>query len=119
MKWVHKHIKPSPTLSVPSSLDVLSSKKGDCNEFTCLFTALARASGIPTRMIAGVVYLEGSFYYHAWPEVFVERWIGMDPTLGQEVADATHIAFLEGGVKEQVGLIDYIGKIKIEVLEYK
>jgi transglutaminase-like putative cysteine protease len=51
--WVYKNIEKVPTITIPMATDVLKTKKGDCNEHTILFTALARASGIPAK-IAGV-----------------------------------------------------------------
>ena len=32
----------------------------------------ARAAGLPARVAAGLVHVHDAFYYHAWPEVFVE-----------------------------------------------
>jgi len=119
LRWVYGNLKKTPTLSIPSALDVLTTSEGDCNEHTVLFTALARSIGIPAKMVAGLVYLDGAFYYHAWPKVYVGEWISMDPTLGQDIADATHIPLVEGGVKEQLGLVKIIGELKIEVMEYK
>ena len=54
---------------------------GDCNEHTVLFVALARALGLPARTAVGLVYLDGSFYYHAWPEVWLGEWVAVDPDL--------------------------------------
>ncbi|OIO32622.1 MAG: hypothetical protein AUJ70_05140 [Candidatus Omnitrophica bacterium CG1_02_40_15] len=119
LKWIHSNIRKVPTLSIPSALDVLVSREGDCNEHTVLFTALTRSLGIPTKMVAGLIYMEGSFYYHAWPKVYVGKWINVDPTLGQEMSDATHIPLVEGGIKEQIELIKIISDLKIEVLDYK
>lgn len=119
LTWVYNNIRKTPTLSIPSSLDVLATREGDCNEHTVLFTALCRSIGIPVKMIAGLVYLENAFYYHAWAKVYVGRWINMDPTLGQEIADATHIPLIEGGIKEQIELLRIIPELKIEVIEYK
>jgi hypothetical protein len=119
LDWVYDNIKKVPTLSVPSSVDVLRTMQGDCNEHTVLYTALTRSIGIPTKMVAGLVYLESSFYYHAWPKVYVGEWINMDPTLGQDIADATHIPLLEGGLKEQLELVKIIGNFKIKILEYR
>ena len=31
----------------------------------------------------GLVHIRGSFYYHAWPEVWLGEWVAVDPTLGQ------------------------------------
>jgi hypothetical protein len=66
-EWVYSAIVKKPVVSIPSALEVLNQREGDCNEHTALYTALARAVGIPTRMAAGIVYMENGFYYHAWP----------------------------------------------------
>lgn len=117
--WVYENIEKTPVPTIPSALDVLQTREGDCNEHTVLFTALARAIGIPTRIAVGVVWSEEleAFYYHAWPEVFVNEWIPMDPTLGQPVADATHIKMLEGDIQRWPKLIAFLGRTTIEILE--
>ncbi|MDD5217855.1 MAG: transglutaminase-like domain-containing protein [Candidatus Omnitrophica bacterium] len=117
LQWLRITIQPSYTMSVPSGLDVLRKKQGDCNEITILFTALARSLGIPTKMIAGIVYLDGKFYYHAWPEIYAGGWIAMDPTLGMDVADATHIGLIEGDLNQQLKLMSVLGKIKLKILK--
>jgi hypothetical protein len=117
-EWVFSNIQKKPTLNLPSALEVLRTKTGDCNEHAVLFTALARSAGIPTRMCAGIVYAKGSFYYHAWVEVFLNRWISLDPTMNQFPADVTHIKFIEGDLESQLTLLRIVGKLGIEVLEY-
>ncbi|HQE84349.1 MAG TPA: transglutaminase-like domain-containing protein, partial [Candidatus Hydrogenedentes bacterium] len=106
-------------LSIPSALEVLKSRVGDCNEHTVLFAALARSVDIPTRIALGVVWSEelDGFYYHAWPEVFVGEWLWMDPTLGQTVADATHVKLLTGDIERWPRLLPFLGKLRIEVTE--
>lgn len=117
-EWVHQNVQPSPTVALPQAVEVLNTKKGDCNEYTVLYTALARAAGIPAKMIAGLVYQNGRFFYHAWPEVFVNgEWAGMDPTFGQAPVDATHIPLIEGDLEQQVALSSQIGRIKIVIIE--
>jgi Transglutaminase-like superfamily len=118
-EWVFSRLDKEPVVSIPSALEVLEQKRGDCNEHTVLFTALARAAAIPTRIAIGVVWsdeLEG-FYYHAWPEVHVGDWIPVDPTLGQPVADATHVKLLSGGIETWPRLLPFLGKLEIEVLD--
>lgn len=117
--WVYKNIKKQPTLSIPSAIEVLKTRQGDCNEHTVLFTALARSLGIPAKISVGVVYLKGYFFYHAWPEVFIGRWISLDPTLGEDIASATHIKFAEGGIEAEIAVAALIGRLKIEVLSYE
>ncbi len=115
--WVHKNVRKEMTVSLPSALDVLNNMSGDCNEHTYLFTALARAAGIPAKIKIGLAYHEGSFYYHAWPAVYLKGWIEMDPTWGQEYVDATHLAFVEGELADQLSIIKLFGQLKIEVIE--
>jgi transglutaminase-like putative cysteine protease len=114
-QWVFDNVRKKITFSLPSAVEVLDSREGDCNEHTTLYVALARAAGVPSKIAIGLVYHKGSFYYHAWPEVYVGEWIAMDPTFGQPVADATHIKLLEGELDQQAKLMRAIGKIKLSV----
>jgi hypothetical protein len=116
--WVYQNLEKIAVLSVPSALEVLRTREGDCNEHTILFTALARAAGVPTRVAIGLVWSEEleAFGYHAWPEVYVGRWIPMDPTFGQPLADATHIKLLDGSIDRWAQLLPYLGQLQIEVL---
>jgi hypothetical protein len=113
--WVYNNLGKVATLSIPNALDVLETRKGDCNEHSTLFAALARAAGIPTKIVLGVVFLEEKFYYHAWDEVFVGSWIAVDPTLGQVPADASHIKFIEGDLSKTFEIIKVVGNIKLEI----
>jgi hypothetical protein len=117
--WVYKNIEKVPSISIPVSTEVLRTKKGDCNEHSVLFTALARAAGIPTKISLGLVYKDGSFYYHVWPEIFTAQWIAVDPTLGQFPADAAHIRLFTGDLDKQTQILSVLGKIKLEGLEYR
>lgn len=88
-----------------------------CLEFTDLFIALARASGIPARSVEGYAYTQNSKLkplslikdiLHAWPEYYDENnntWIMVDPTWGYTTKgsdylnslDLQHIAFIKKG----------------------
>src|SRR4029077_11224122 len=115
--WVYNKIAKEPTVSIPNALEVLQSKKGDCNEHTVLFNALARAAGIPAKTVVGVVYLRGAFYYHAWSEVWLGDWTSLHTVRDQFPADVTHVKFLEGEIDRQIDILQLIGKLKIHVLE--
>jgi hypothetical protein len=98
------------------------SKSGNCQTHARLYTALARAAGIPTRFVSGLVYLEGKgFLYHSWAESFISgRWISIDPTYNQLPSDPTHLKLLEGHLPEDLApIITIIGRIKINILETK
>ncbi len=122
--WVDRNVVSAPTASLPSALDVLRERVGDCNEHTYLFVGLARALGIPARIHVGLLYTDGDlapapgFYYHAWPAVHLgDTWYEMDPTLSQEIADATHITLLTGELQQQMQLLSVMGQIRAEVVE--
>src|SRR3989304_5352976 len=117
-KWVYDYLDKKP-VDTFSAVDALKSKEGECQSPSNLFAALSRASGIPTKIVAGIVYSEdyNGFLYHAWPEVYMGEWIALDPTLGEDEVDATHIKLVEGGWEEQLKLLHYIGKVGIEIIE--
>ncbi len=117
--WVYNNIEKRPVVSIPSAKDVLKMRAGDCNEHTTLFVAIARAAKIPSRINVGIVYLGSRFFYHAWPEVYVGRWVAVDPTLNQFPADATHIRFVTGDLDKQMEIMKIINRLRIEVIEYK
>jgi hypothetical protein len=114
--WVFTNLKKEITVSVPNALEVLRTRKGDCNEHTQLYTALARGLGIPTRIASGLAFVNGKFYYHEWPEVYINDWVAVDPTFGQFPADASHLRFVIGGLAKQTELLRLMGTLKISVL---
>jgi len=115
-RWVHQTLTKQLTIGIPSAVDILATPTGDCHEHTILFTALARSLGIPTRMVAGLVYQYGQFFYHAWPEVWLGEWIPTDPTLGQLIADATHIGLIEAENESLISLGQFVGRLRLSVL---
>lgn len=118
LAWVYVKVNKRPVMSVPSAREVLKTRAGDCNEHAVLLTALLRASGIPARLCVGLVYAKGKFYYHAWTEGWVGKWISMDATLNQMPVDATHITLARGGLENQTAIIALMGKLNVKVLDY-
>ena len=122
-RHVNALLEKKPTVSLPSALDVLRTRVGDCNEHTALFVALARAAGLPARIDVGLVSVRSAFYYHAWPEVYIaegkERgfWLPVDPTLNQFPADATHVRLARGGLDKQAAILPLIGRVKMTILD--
>jgi transglutaminase-like putative cysteine protease len=116
-------LEKKPTVSLPSALEVLRTGVGDCNEHTVLYVAMARALKVPARIAVGLVYLRGGFYYHAWPEVYVQEssgrglWLPVDPTLDQFPADTTHIRLARGGLDRQAAILPAIGHAKMRIME--
>lgn len=84
-----------------SSEHCLSTKTGNCTDFHSLWAALARAAGIPTRIVYGSIFkpsLDGQdkdASYHCWPEFYASGlgWISHDVAVadifrGQYALDA-------------------------------
>lgn len=115
--WVHRNIEKRPVLSLPDALSTLKNRVGDCNEHAVLFAALARAAGIPCRLEAGLVYLKGRFYYHAWNLVYLGRWITADALFGQVPADVSHIRLVTGSPQQQLDLMGFIGRLQLRVIK--
>ncbi|MBN1829450.1 MAG: transglutaminase domain-containing protein [Deltaproteobacteria bacterium] len=119
-EWVHKSIKKRPVLSVPNALETLKNRIGDCNEHAVLLAALARAAGLPAEVEAGIVYMRGRFFYHAWNVIYLKDrggWVTADAVLGQLPADVSHIRFVRGEADRQIDLIGLIGRVKLDILE--
>ena len=66
--------------------DVLELKAGVCQDFAHLFSAVARAMGVPARYVSGYIHTPGgggaSSASHAWAEAWVpgRGWVGYDAT---------------------------------------
>jgi hypothetical protein len=67
----------------------LTDRKGYCEQFAATMALMARAVGIPSRVIvgftAGTKQSDGSWSVtphqaHAWPELFIGQWVRFEPT---------------------------------------
>ena len=122
-RFVNSTVQKKPTVSLPSAREVLRTRIGDCNEHTALFVAMSRAIGIPARIAVGLAFVHGAFYYHAWPEVYIDEgpargfWLPVDPTFNQFPADATHFRLARGGLDKQTAIIPLIGRVKMTLVD--
>ncbi|MFQ3549632.1 MAG: transglutaminase-like domain-containing protein [Armatimonadota bacterium] len=119
-EWLFKNIETKTDIGITrSALDVLRSKVGVCRDHAILFAAFARAAGVPTKVVSGLIYTNSGFYYHAWAECFDGRWIPFDSTLNSDFVDATHIKLAEGDATSMFSLSRVIGNLKVNVLHYE
>lgn len=84
-----------------SALEVLRSRAGDCKAHAVLLATLARAQGIPARVVTGMVYADHYadsthvFVPHAWVQAWVNgRWRSYDAVFGR--FDSGHVALDSG-----------------------
>ncbi len=104
-----------------SAVEILRTRKGGSQAHTLLYAAMARALKIPTRIVGGLVYVEGAgFLYHSWAESYLDGWIAIDPTFNQVGVDATHIKLVEGPSWTSLfPLGKVVGKIRASILDYE
>jgi hypothetical protein len=126
--YVHDAIRPDPSISnLRTAADIRRDPRGVCRDYTLLYTTIARAAGLPTKQCVGIAYAGGTFYGHAWPEVWVgtdsatgaDRWIALEPTWGAPFADATHIKLAEGELSDFFKVAADLGEYQIKILEAK
>lgn len=98
--WVRGHLEYAGYVADDmGALDALIRRRGDCTEYAYLAVALARANGIPARMVGGYV-AERSIApraeeYHNWAEVYVDgAWRLLDAQKGHWLVPAEqYVAF--------------------------
>jgi hypothetical protein len=117
LAWVTENVEREPSLTIPSARDVLRSRRGDCNEHAVLVAALVRAAGVPARVVAGIAYANDGFYYHAWNEVWLDRWVSVDAVFDQMPADATHVKLIEGGPEKHARIAEVVGRLALVRVE--
>jgi len=118
--WVFRNLDKSFLAAIPNAVDVLNKKSGDCKAHSVLLVALARSLGLPARTVSGLVAMEdGLFYYHQWAELYTGEWTPADPVFGQIPVDAGHVELSRSGPAQQLKLLNLIGQLRIEVLEWE
>jgi transglutaminase-like putative cysteine protease len=115
-RWVADSIGHEAAVMPPSAVGTLRVRRGDANEHAQLFVALARAAGIPARTVSGLLLIDGRFYYHAWAEVMLHDWVGVDPTTGDLPVDASHVRLLVGGLAAQQELTRLSSGLDVTIL---
>lgn len=118
-RWVAATIEEE-AVDPPSPLDTLASRRGDSPARARLYCTLARAVGIPTRLVAGLASFPGKgFFFHSWAEsAAAGKWLPADPTTGQAPADVTHVKLAEGEEPETMASLGrLVGRIGIQVLD--
>jgi transglutaminase-like putative cysteine protease len=91
-EWTYRNLKWKKVQS--DAVETLASREADCLEHSELYVALARALGLPARVVMGAALSNGSFGAHAWVEIYLGEWVELDPTWGlMDHVDATHLRF--------------------------
>ena len=122
-KWVHENVKgKNLNTAFATAKEVLETREGDCTEHSVLLAALLRAAGLPSRVVAGLVYYDGVFVGHMWTEVHIGEWVPLDAAMGRSAVGADHIALSTSSLDSAnvaevfLDILPVIGNARIEVV---
>jgi len=125
-RFVADNMKFDLGIALAPSSEILRDRRGTCVGYATLLAALARAVGIPSRVVIGYVYAQGMFGGHAWTEVLADgRWIPIDaaiPSAG--VADAARIGLAAASFRDGAGSLaagpatKIFGQVGLRVLAF-
>jgi transglutaminase/protease-like cytokinesis protein 3 len=101
-EFVRRTLTPSGSRSFDVASQVATHKTGDCTEHAVLLAALARAQGLPARVVIGtlVASVEGELggFGHAWTEIYRDgAWKLVDAT---PLDGGTKVAYVPEGLLE-------------------
>ncbi len=133
-KYVTTYVKnKSLDVGFATASEVAKTRTGDCSEHAVLLAALARAAGLPSRGVGGIVQIpwsempdgaESAFGYHMWTQVYIGgQWVDIDAAMRQTDCDPTHIALSliplndEALAQSVMSLMPLMGRLKIEVIK--
>ncbi|MDD8027612.1 MAG: transglutaminase-like domain-containing protein [Acidobacteriota bacterium] len=125
-RWVAEHMSFDLGIALAPSSELFKNRRGTCLGYATLLAALARAAGIPSRVVIGYVYVLGIFGGHAWTEIRVGgTWMPLDAAIvSPGAADAAHIglsasSFRDGSGSLVSGPVQAVfGQVDIRILEY-
>lgn len=131
-RWVEREMSANYDVGFATASEILKNREGDCSEHTVIFVALCRSVGIPARAAVGIMYADGIFAYHMWPEVYVGKWVNLDAKwlardeeTGEYYTDATHLKLGRSSLDEKIfeemaaAVAGIIGKLKLEILDFE
>ena len=96
--FVFRHVqKKGLDRGYAPAIATLESRAGDCTEHSVLMSALLRATGLPTRIVDGVVVDGVNAGYHEWVEVDLGHgFVAVDPTFNAWPAGPQRLKLAEG-----------------------
>jgi len=127
--WVFTNVKNKNfETAFAAANEVARNLEGDCSEHSVLTAAMCRASGVPSRVVVGLLYVgpHQGFGFHMWNEVYInKRWVAIDSAWDQSAVDAVHIKLsdssLEGVAPYEtfLSIVRVFDKLTIEPVEIR
>ncbi|MGE0489175.1 MAG: HEAT repeat domain-containing protein [Vulcanimicrobiota bacterium] len=118
-RWVFENIQQKGyRVHYASAEETLRSREGDCTEHSLLFAALARSSGIPTRICVGLAF-DGieHLVWHQWSEVWLgDGWVPVDPSVGSVGLPSTYLKLAEAQAASELAQVSIPTGLQARVL---
>ena len=125
-KWTAEHLSMDAGIVMAPASELIRDRKATCTGFATLLAALARAAGLPSRVVMGYVYYGGIWGGHAWTDIRVDgQWLPFDAAVfAPGIASATRLAvgassLADGGGSLSAPLGALFGKVDVETIEYR
>ena len=125
-RWVAENLSLDAGIVMAPASELVRDRKATCVGYATLLAALARAKGVPSRVVMGYVYYGGIWGGHAWTELLVDgSWLPFDAAVyAPGVASAARLAagrsdLADGGGSLLPALAALFGRVEIDVLEYE
>jgi transglutaminase-like putative cysteine protease len=114
--YVFNAIKKRNSATFSNAVETLKAGYGDCGEHAVLLAALLRASGIPARVVLGLLYSkrQKGYFYHAWVMCHIDDWVFADPSHNEFPAYANRIPLsIDDDGTNLVAVSRVVGRISI------
>lgn len=93
LAWVYNNITARLVARNLTTEEILAERAGKCAEYATLYAALARAAGLPTKLVVGERYMGSMWIAHMWNEIWLGEWIAVDASHNQIAPDALLVKF--------------------------
>lgn len=114
-RWVARQIATDEGPGGPSTASIaLRSGRATPDGKARLLATLARAAGIPARVVTGVALLPDAAYAHAWTELWLAGagWAAADPTFGHFPASTALLRVASGDRSRPVVLVPRVASAR-------
>jgi hypothetical protein len=114
-----------------SATEAVASRSGDCSEHSLLLAACLRAAGIPSRVVAGLMYVDSFadkrnvYGWHMWTQALVDgAWVDVDAVLSPDGPrfNVGHLAVVTGAADsasldpDVANTVSFLGELQIELV---
>ncbi|MFQ6115388.1 MAG: transglutaminase-like domain-containing protein [bacterium] len=120
LRWISDNIRTDFIAETLTGPEVLKKRRGKCSEYAILFASLARAAGIPAKVVLGEANSGNQWTGHMWNEIWLGEWMAVDAAAGIFVTGPSHVKFVDsptvmGTQRVRMKLVD---NLSLEILDF-